>query len=156
MRRTWQNPDDCGGDPAYESGTILARQRDVKRSLWILFLALVVLGALALFQPGSAGDVVASHETSPPPLAPVTVRHELVTVPAPAPTAPPTRTAHRADPPAAPAPTLGARPTTAGASAPAVQPASRDQSFFNRARRAVVGDGRYRPQPFPRVKGDNH
>ena len=56
----------------------------VKRSLWIVFLALLLLAAVALLRPDNTGDVVASLETSPPPLPDVTVRQEFVTVSVPA------------------------------------------------------------------------
>lgn len=39
---------------------------------------------------------------------------------------------------------------------PVVQRAtSRDPTLFEKARRAFVGDGRYRPEPFPRVRDNN-
>jgi hypothetical protein len=35
-----------------------------------------------------------------------------------------------------------------------VDRAARDQTLFEKARRAFVGDGRHRPEPFPRPRGN--
>jgi len=128
----------------------------VKRSLWIIFGVLVILAAAALFQWAQTGESVAAIDApapvaAPPPALPdVRVRHEFVTVSAPsAPEAPPR--ASRAVASAARTP-AAARPAPGPDKPPAVRRASRDANFFERARRAVVGDGRYRPEPFPRVK----
>jgi hypothetical protein len=124
----------------------------VKRSLWVIFGVLVVLATVALFQWAQEGESVAAIDSPAPlpaALPDVRVRHEFVTVPVPSrPENPaPVRTARSLGlEPAA------ARPIAAPTAAPAVRRASRDASFLEKARRAVVGDGRYRPEPFPRIK----
>ena len=122
-------------------------------------LALLLLVAVALFRPGNTGDVVASLETSPPPLPDVTVRQEFVTVSVPAVSTRSVATRNAGTRPrrsGAPAPAPATYRTAPVAASPVVRRAAAGaESFFDRARRAVVGDGRYRPQPFPRVKDDN-
>ena len=121
----------------------------MKRSLWLIFGALLLLAAVALFRAGTTEDLVAAIEAPPAPLQDVQVRHEFVTVPVPAAT-PRTAVGARTHPP--PIRTAVARPPGGpGEPAPA-RGARRDAGFFERARRAVVGDGRYRPEPFPRPK----
>jgi hypothetical protein len=124
----------------------------VKRSLWIIFGVLVVLATVALFQWAQEGESVAAIEPAaqPPAALPdVRVRHEFVTVSVPSrPQNPsPVRTVRSSG-----GKSGAARPIASPTAAPAVRRASRDASFLERAGRAVIGDGRYRPEPFPRIK----
>lgn len=69
----------------------------------------------------------------------VQVRHEFVTLPDPA-----------------AAPLLDHRPSTpptTPVSAPRLQRVrAGDDALLSKARRAILGDGRHRPEPFPRIK----
>ena len=121
----------------------------MKRSLWLIFGALLLLAAVALFRAGTTEDMVAAAEAPAAPLPDVHVRHEFVTVPAPAARSHPA-VGIRSGPP--PVRTAAARPSAAPDVAVPVRRAGRDAGFLERARRAVVGDGRFRPQPFPRPK----
>lgn len=121
----------------------------MKRSLWLIFGALLLLAAVALFRAGTTEDMVAAVEAPPAPLPEVRVRHEFVTVPLPAAAAHPPAGVRSGPPPARTA--LSKPPVGPGEAAP-VRRAGRDAGFLERARRAVVGDGRFRPQPFPRPK----
>ena len=106
------------------------------RSKWIVLM----LAAVALLWPATAESPVgaAAAPLAPAQAAAVTVEHELVVVsPAPPLAATPPR---RSAPPASPAVRLTAGPGRA------LKPAG----FAVRAGRALVGDGRYRPEPFPR------
>jgi hypothetical protein len=128
---------------------ILATAADVKRSLWVIFGALVLLAAAVLLRSDRSGDAVAvTHPPSPPAPAPeVRVRQELVTATV---TAEPVAAVSR--PAAPPAVKRAAHEGPRAQASPPVRAAARDTSLLGRARRAVVGDGRYRPEPFPRVK----
>lgn len=108
----------------------------MKRTLWIA-LALVagVTAATALLQ-GEPSNAEAGSDVPQTAIEKtrdfVQVRHELVTIAAPVP------------PPAA-----GRR------SASPRQPARRtphDAGVWSKTGRALLGDGRHRPEPFPRIK----
>jgi hypothetical protein len=107
----------------------------LRRLLWI---GLGSLFALALFR-ASAGSPPRKSEIVPPTVDPpgVRVEHELVT--ASIVTEPVTRRAAAA----AAAPPSGD---------PVPRPHTRPDGFLSKARRAIVGDGRHRPEPFPRVR----
>lgn len=111
------------------------------RKRWIAAAIVTAAGATALLAGKQAPDAdiqagtpaVIRHE----PARDVRVRHEFVRIPLP-PVAP--RLEARAAAPAAP---RRARPARAEAD---------DEALLSKARRVLVGDGRYRPEPFPRIK----
>jgi hypothetical protein len=135
----------------------------VKRALWLIFGGLALLAAAVLFRSGPTGDAAARVEsTTPPPAAlpDVRVKHEFIEIPIPAPQPSPARTPHRSASAAKKRPQV---PPGAGTSADGVRTASAvseveaaDQpaSLLVRAGRAIVGDGKHRPEPFPRIKKD--
>ena len=133
----------------------------MKRRLWLIFTALALVAAGVLFQYGPepvAMSAPASDVERRP--AAVRVSHEFITVPIP--TAPASRPAGRqvrdepstmlADRSAGPGNTNERAVTPADRSSLTVGHATRDQSLFGKARRAFLGDGRHRPEPFPRVR----
>jgi hypothetical protein len=103
------------------------------RSKWIV----LTLAAVALLWPATAESPVgaATAAVVPAQAAAVTVEHELVLVSAPTSVAPAPRRR----------PTPSAVRLTAGPGR-SLKPAG----FALRAGRALIGDGRYRPEPFPR------
>ena len=103
------------------------------RSKWIV----LTLAAVALLWPATAESPVgaATAAMAPAQAAAVTVEHELVRVSAARSRAPAPRRR----------PTPAAVRLTAGPGRP-LKPAG----FALRAGRALMGDGRYRPEPFPR------
>jgi hypothetical protein len=150
------------------------------RVLWLIFaaLALIAAGLLLQFHP----DRLALAVPTEPQTAEVRIQHEFVRVspasivsttttpvrraaaegrdipvaedvdrmsvapPEGSDLAPPLTTMRSIAPASRTMPTPPAR-------TPAVERASnRDRTLFEKARRAVVGDGRYRPEPFPRVR----
>jgi hypothetical protein len=137
---------------------ILAARRGVKRVLWLIFGGLALLAAAVLFQSGPAGDALARVEPAPPPpvlpepsvLPDVQVRHEFVEIPlAP----PPRRTslARRSEGSAPAAAKKPLAPPLATARPDVVRTADTD-NLLVRAGRALIGDGKHRPEPFPRIK----
>ena len=122
----------------------------MNRSLWLIFGALALMAAAILLRYPS--EKLAAARPGPEPEPSVRVEHELVALPpiarvSPRPEA---RRAARGDR----APTVSAaapRTTDPQAPAPAVR-AGRDRTMLEKARRAFVGNGRYRPEPFPRVR----
>jgi hypothetical protein len=134
----------------------------MKRGLWLIFAALAMIAATVLFRDDP--EPVGANEPAPvPQTAPATVRvsHEFVTVPIPA--APATRVRQ----PSTTRPrTVPATHTTTGATgrrdavkasnrnpgAATARPAPDGRNLLERAGRAFIGDGKYRPQPFPRVR----
>jgi hypothetical protein len=103
---------------------------------------IVALAALTMYPPpAQVGEIKGTEVTMPAPAAAkaplpsVTLQHQLIQI----------------EPAPRPRPTLRLRrqlPATrlASASGPI-----RTDSLVARARRAVVGDGRFRPEPFPRL-----
>lgn len=137
---------------------ILAARHNVKRVLWLIFGGLALLAAAVLFQSGPTGDAVARVEVTPPPsvLPDVRVKHEFVEIPLPTPRTSLARGRQRPNPVAKKrpqaSPSAVTRPDvvrTAGETA-----SDRRPNLLIRAGRAVIGDGRYRPEPFPRIKKD--
>jgi hypothetical protein len=141
---------------------LAAHSAAMKRSLWLIFAALALIAAAVLFryQP----DRLTERDTPSERLADVTVQQELVVVPVSATgTLVPTATGGRATlqasakqpsgraggPPDGESAEPAERPVTRRAS---VDRASRDQTIFEKARRAFIGDGRHRPEPFPRPR----
>ena len=126
------------------------------RGLWLIFAALALIAATVLFrfQPEKLAQAAPADAE---PLPDVLVQHEYVSVTVPA-AASPVRI--RATPgsrsgiralddavvDAEPAPMVKGQ---------TVKRASREQTLFEKARRAFVGDGRHRPEPFPRPGGNN-
>jgi hypothetical protein len=120
-----------------------------KTLLLVVLLALVATMTLKLDRerPGSiisAATPAAEPVAAPPPLSHVEIRHELITV-ATAPVPPPPRTRMAAAGPPKPAAPPPPSPSP-------LQPASSEPTLLEKARRAIVGDGRHRPEPFPRVR----
>jgi len=107
---------------------------------------IVALAALTMYPPpAQVGEVKGAETAVPAPSAPgapaaplpsVTLQHQLIQI----------------QPPPPPKPTLRQRrhflPSTRLASAPGTP---RPDTLVARARRAVMGDGRFRPEPFPRL-----
>lgn len=137
---------------------ILAASRRVKRVLWLTFGGLA-LAVAALFRPGPE-DVAARADVALPPseLADVRVKHEIIEIPiAP----PPTALARRSLRSPAGAPTERTPPPRSDSTPDAVRTAraddaaddsGRSDNVLLRAGRAIVGDGKHRPEPFPRIK----
>ena len=132
----------------------------MKRSLWLILATLIPIAAIGLFRfrPEKVNEGAPSFER----LADVRVQHDYVTVTVPV-TGPVITSgrnrlanARPAEAPSAvkaldrPGETERASP---GRSRP-VNRASRDETLFEKARRAFVGDGRHRPEPFPRPRGN--
>lgn len=129
----------------------------MKRLFWLIFGALTLAAASLLlrFPPES----LARNTPAPKSLPDVRVEHEFVTVsiaqiPAASNTQPRGVIASPAserqasnypvDPPRA--------TTEAAVPEKPVQRASRDRTLLGKAGRAFLGDGRHRPEPFPRVR----
>lgn len=87
---------------------------------------------VAVAQPGSPPRVLSEVEWKPEPA--VTVTHELVRVTEAVSDAPRVRL------PSAPAPLVSRKPVQS----------QKSEGFAARAGRVLLGDGRYRPEPFPR------
>jgi hypothetical protein len=132
----------------------------MKRGLWLILAALAMIAATVLFRYDP--EPVAANEPTPVPSKPpdtVRVSHEFVTVEIPATTTrrpgQPSTTrpqavlaTHRS-----PASIGGQRAVKASNrnADPAARPVSRDANLLERAGRAFIGDGKYRPEPFPRI-----
>jgi hypothetical protein len=131
---------------------ILAARHDVERVLWLIFGGLALLAAAVLFQSNPAGDAVARVEPTPPPsvLPEVRVKHEFIEIPL-APPPPRTSLARRGEGSTPVAKKRPVPPPIATARPDAVRTAEADNLLI-RAGRAVIGDGTYRPEPFPRIK----
>ena len=127
----------------------------MKRGLWLIFGALALLAADILFR--YEPDRVTEIEPAPVGLPDVRVQHEFVQIPvaAAASTAPLGQRAERTEGHAASSSTerLTGRAVPGAASGrTTVERAARNRTLLEKARRAFVGDGRYRPEPFPRVR----
>lgn len=133
----------------------------MKRMLWLISGALTLVAAALLlrFQPE---QLTARQQPVPTRLPDVQVEHEFVRVSAPKLPAIGSDTARRTavsartvrDPEVrlhTPGPSFAAS-TRASSLPPDVQRAGRDRTLLEKARRAFVGDGRHRPEPFPRVR----
>ena len=135
----------------------------MKRSVWLIFAALAPIAAAVLFhlQPETLTQAAPAIERLPD----VRVQHEYVTVPASATgnnlkVRERTRLAEtRSTPDSSPGPlnleAETAEVEPAAIRKPAARRASGDETLFEKARRAFVGDGRHRPEPFPRPRGNN-
>lgn len=111
------------------------------RAFWLILAAAAVASTWLWRHPLPAVDAGTSVVEGPRAVLPepeVEVRHEIVRL-SPPPSAPSIRDQR---------PAVEAVPR----SAPRVVRARRDGSLLDKARRTVVGDGRYRPEPFPRVR----
>ena len=100
-------------------------------------LVLVALAATALFWPATAESPVGAAAL--PSVAPVTIERQLIHVPAR-----PSRTTPRTRPP---------KPRVADGHVLAAKKPEREPAaggLAARASRLLLGDGRHRPQPFPR------
>jgi hypothetical protein len=141
---------------------ILAASRSVKRVLWSIFGGLALLAAAVLFRSSPAGDAAARVEAPPAPrlLPDVRVKHEFIEIPIRTPPTLQARSPQRSAsaermrpeaPPRVPARTDAIRTASAVSRD---EPSDRRASLLVRAGRAIVGDGKYRPEPFPRIKKD--
>ena len=133
----------------------------MKRSLWLILATLTPIAAIGLFrfQPERLNE----EAPSPKRLADVRVQHDYVTVTVPVTGAPVITTGRNrlanAQPPETPSvikavDRQGATERASPSRSRLVTHASRDQTLFEKARRAFVGDGRHRPEPFPRPRGN--
>lgn len=127
------------GMPLYV-GMILAAVVDVKRR-WMIAAALALALSFLIVSraPGRASGADARDTVAIPAPRDVTVSHQLVTA-TPISAAMVMPSISRA-----PAPTLVARSERRRTTAPS-------SDIVARARRALLGDGRHRPEPFPRIK----
>jgi hypothetical protein len=132
----------------------------MKRSLWLIFATLTPIAAIGLFrfQPEKLSEAPSAGR-----LADVRVQHDYVTVTMPV-TGGPVITTPRnrlANGRPAETPSVSRAMDRQGETERAspsryrqVNRASRDQTLFEKARRAFVGDGRHRPEPFPRPRAN--
>lgn len=133
----------------------------MKRMLWLIFGALaLVAAALVLRFPQE--ELAGHQEPVSRDLPDVRVEHEFVRVPDPQLPAIASDTGRRS---AVSTPTVRDREVTlrtaerslpavtrASSQPPPVQRAGQERTLLEKARRAFVGDGRHRPEPFPRVR----
>ena len=117
-----------------------------------ILIGVVLIGAFAagslLFRQGPVPQTdLEAAPSSPAPVQAVQVKHDFVVVPMPSPV---NGTGSRS-PREAPSLSVSAsnRPSV---SAPRPQPRRAAAPLLAKVGRAVAGDGRYRPEPFPRVK----
>jgi hypothetical protein len=130
--------------PAVGAGTILAGSANAmlphRRLPWIGLAALVVIG---LFRPLLDWTATTGEAGAPAPEPPgVRVEHVLVTA---------SVVGEQRRRPRAPA-AAGPRQTAIPSSAPVAHPNTRPDGFVSKARRLILGDGRHRPEPFPRAR----
>jgi hypothetical protein len=134
-------------------GMILALKNGpmMRKALFlVVLLTVVATAALKLGRPRpgpmiSAATPAAELVAGRPTMSHVKVRHELITV-----AAAPVPSPRRARMAAAGPPKLAA-PRQTSPPLPEQQ-ASSEATLLGKARRAIVGDGRHRPEPFPRVR----
>ena len=121
----------------------------MNRSVWLIFAALAVIAAAILIQlkPERMAQAASTSEVLPY----VRVQHEYVTVPVGSVNTNDRNRLMRTRTPVESPSGMPALVTRRGT----VQRASRDQTLFEKARRAFVGDGRHRPEPFPRPRDNN-
>jgi hypothetical protein len=114
----------------------------MKRLLWLIFAGLAIAAAALVWRDGTEkGSIAAAAPLAAPALErQVRVKHELVTAIVPTVSEEPESRAH-----AVPRVHTGK---------PAFRRATRDSApnLLQRAGRAIVGDGTYRPEPFPRIR----
>jgi hypothetical protein len=121
----------------------------MKRGVWLILAALAVISATAPFHymPEPVGVIESAPPAGPTPPPAVRVSHEFVTVEIRP------RTSLAANRPGAkPSRPAGAPKTATHDPAPTVRRGSRDRNLLERAGRVLIGDGKYRPEPFPRVR----
>lgn len=141
---------------------ILAETHGVKRVLWTIFVGLALLAAAVLFRSGPARDAVARVEAphAPSALPDVRVKHEFIEVPIPTPrtslarSPQPSASVARKGPQAPPSVPARADAVRTARAVSDADPSDRRASLLVRAGRAIVGDGKHRPEPFPRIKKD--
>lgn len=132
----------------------------MKRRLWLIFAVLVLIASAVWFR--LPPDTLTQAAPAVDRLPDVRVQHEFVTVP----TSPAGSTSNpqertrlartRAAPDSSSATaTIDAQTAEAVTRKATTSRASRDQTLFEKARRAFMGDGRHRPEPFPRPRGNN-
>jgi hypothetical protein len=128
----------CGGLVTWHGSGF--RSEDMPRRAGLVII--VALAALTMYpppaqvgerNPQTAAPAATAAKLPPAPKPSVTVEHQLIQV--------------EPMPPPKPAPRLRrALPSTRLAYGP-----TRQDTLVSRARRAVLGDGRFRPEPFPRL-----
>ncbi len=126
----------------------------MKSTLLFGFGLLVSAGVAFVYLPeGWVGSTAPSATPSPaeprPSVPSVEVRHELVAIPVPM-----ARALNRR---AAPPPAFRAASNSRTVPRPATRQARHsppDVRLLEKARRAVVGDGRHKPEPFPRLRNN--
>ena len=133
----------------------------MKQGLWLIFTALALIAAGVLFQYGPE-PVAMSAPPSDVGRRPAAVRvsHEFITVPIPTPPAADPGPRQVNDEPRTMLASRSAGPRksneqilkAAGRGSVTLRNASRDRNIFEKARRAFLGDGRHRPEPFPRIR----
>jgi hypothetical protein len=130
----------------------------MKRTLWLIVGAAAVGAAVLPLRDRHERVALANPPAER--LPDVRVRHEFVSIPiASRVTESERRRTSNARaslaPPADVEPAADERGATTVQMRTAERAAGEDEGFFDRARRAFVGDGRYRPQPFPRPRDNN-
>ncbi|MBA2302015.1 MAG: hypothetical protein H0W08_05225 [Acidobacteria bacterium] len=122
----------------------------MKPTLLFGFGILVAGIAFVCLPVGRVGSPAPSATPSPAePRPSVQVRHELIAIPVPM-----ARVINRrAAPPPAFRAALNGRPVPRPATRQAGQSAP-DVHLLEKARRVVVGDGRHKPEPFPRLRNN--
>ena len=128
----------------------------MKHGLWLIFAALAMIAATVLFRYDP--EPVAAIESTPVPAKPaaaVRVSHEFVTVKIPAAATTPRRqpsVSHSRTVLAAHGGTgsIGRRDVLKASNRDTTP--SRDGNLLEKAGRAFIGDGKYRPEPFPRIR----
>lgn len=126
----------------------------MKRSLWLIFVALVLITAGIRFQyePEKLAIAAPLDATLPE----IRVQHEFVYIPktdhAFVPREANRRAATEPHSVVTPSPRPIHKAPAAAATRPTVQRANRERTILEKAGRALLGDGRYRPEPFPRIR----
>lgn len=134
----------------------------MKRILSLIF-AVLAFAAAALLLRFPREPSAARLQPAPPQLPDVRIEHEFVRIPVPAFTTGSDRgrrplvrapmehetkvTLHTPEQSAPAVSPVSSQPTSA-----IVQPPAQNPTLFDKARRALIGDGRHRPEPFPRVR----
>ena len=125
----------------------------MKRGLWLIFgaLALLAAGILFSYEP----DRLTQVEPPAVELPDVRVQHEFVQIPAAAASTAPLGQREERSGHAVSSSTqrmTGRAVSSAASGRTTVERAARNPTLLEKARRAFVGDGRHRPEPFPRVR----
>jgi hypothetical protein len=126
----------------------------MRHGYWLIFAAPALIAAAVLLRDDPEPAHVREHSPNDERAASVRVSHEFVTVAIPTGVGSRAGTSQLAAAQRS-ANTRGAARTSQLAARPAastVRPATRDPNLLEKARRAFLGDGRHKPEPFPRVR----